>query len=143
MYTIDDIDVFIKTHNRSLFLIETIECLLHQTVSPKTITVLDNDSEDNTQEIVERYKKQGVKYIKTKGKIGNFLKAKELASKKFVVLCHDDNLIHPQYFERILFGLNSINNLSKSLLIFIFSLSFIKSMLDVPPEIASLFIVFN
>ncbi len=112
MYTIDDIDLFIMTHNRSLYLTETIECLLRQTARPKTITVLDNESMDDTEQVVAKYKDQGVRYVKTYGHIGNFLKGQEIASKEFSVLLHDDNLIHPQFFERILLGLNSVKDVA-------------------------------
>ena len=112
MYTIDDIDVFIMTHNRSIYLTETIECFLRQTVRPKFFTVLDNESTDDTEQIVTGYKNQGVKYFKTYSRPGNFLKGKELASKEFSVLCHDDNLIHPQFFERMLLGLNAVKDVA-------------------------------
>ena len=112
MYTIDDIDIFIMTHNRSFFVSETIECLLKQTIFIPRITVLDNESSDNTEEIVKQYAKRGVCYVKTFGKYGNFYKAQELAQKTWVIHFHDDNLIHPEFFEKVLYVLNNFNGLS-------------------------------
>lgn len=112
MYSIDDIDVFIITHNRSGFLEEFITSVINQTLRPHTITVLDNESVDDTEDVVKKYKNYGFKHIKTFTKDGNFLKAQELCSKTYSVLLHDDNLIHPQFFERIVEELNNNENVS-------------------------------
>lgn len=112
MYTIDDIDVFVKTHNRAKFLKETLDCLVKQTIRPKKITVLDNESVDNTEEVVKTYEKNGVVYVKTFGRFGNFYKSKELADKEFFISFHDDNLIHPQFFEKALYALNNCSDIS-------------------------------
>lgn len=67
-YTIDDIEIFILTGgNRATELKQSIESILNQTAKVKTITVLDKESTDNTEEIVQSFKDKGVKYIKTKG----------------------------------------------------------------------------
>ena len=56
MYTIDDIQIFVTTHNRASLLKETLQSILAQTVPIKNITVLDNESTDNTAEIVFQLK---------------------------------------------------------------------------------------
>ena len=81
MFTIDDIEIFVTTHNRAYYLRQSIECLLNQTVAPKTITVLDNESTDNTAEVCGEFAHRGVKYIKTFGFLGNFNKAREIVKK--------------------------------------------------------------
>ncbi len=78
--TINDIDVFIITHNRAHLLPEMIESVLAQTVVPDKITVLDNESTDNTEEVCRSYKNKNVVYVKTFGQNGNYLKSKDLAS---------------------------------------------------------------
>lgn len=55
MYTVDDIEIFITTHNRANFLKESLQSLLNQSVGVKEITVLDNESTDNTKDIVTSY----------------------------------------------------------------------------------------
>ena len=67
MYTIDDIQIFVTTHNRASLLKETLQSILAQTVSIQNITVLDNESTDNTAEIVLQLKDKGVRYIHTTG----------------------------------------------------------------------------
>ena len=77
MYTVNDIQIFITTHNRANYLKESIESLLNQTAGIKELIVLDNESNDNTEEVVKKYSNKGVKYIKTYGFLGNYKKAKE------------------------------------------------------------------
>ena len=112
MYTIDDIQIFIATHNRANLIVESLESILNQTAGVKEITVLDNDSTDNTYEVVSKYADRGVKYIKTYGFLGNFNKAQEIANKEFVMLFHDDDILHPKYIELAINLLNKENNLS-------------------------------
>ena len=91
---------------------DTIESLLNQTVKVNEIIILDNESTDNTEEIVKSYAQRGVKYIKTSGFLGNFNKAKDIASKEFVMLFHDDDILHPDYLRKALSILNKEKNLS-------------------------------
>ena len=44
MYTVNDIQFFIQTHNRENLLPESINSLLCQSAGIKEITVLDNES---------------------------------------------------------------------------------------------------
>lgn len=53
-YTIDDIEIFILTHNRANFLQESIKSILNQTAGVKRICILDNESVDNTKDIVAK-----------------------------------------------------------------------------------------
>lgn len=106
MYTIKDIQIFIVTHNRANLLSQSIETLLNQSEKINNITVLDNESEDNTEMVAKSYSDSGVKYIKTVGFLGNFKKAQELANNKFVMLFHDDDILHPDYFKVVLAILN-------------------------------------
>lgn len=112
MYTIDDIQIFVTTHNRASLLKETLQSILAQTVPIKNITVLDNESTDNTAEIVLQLKDRGVHYVHTTGFLGNFKKAQELVSRPYCMLFHDDDLLHPAYLENALKALNSYPNIA-------------------------------
>lgn len=112
MYTIDDIQIFVTTHNRASLLKETLQSILAQTVSIQNITVLDNESTDNTAEIVLQLKDKGVRYVHTTGFLGNFKKAQELVSRPYCMLFHDDDLLHPTYLENALKALNSYPNIA-------------------------------
>ena len=111
MYTIDDIAVFVMTHNRSEYLPQTLDSIIVQSVQPNKITVLENESIDDTEEVVKRYRKHNVFYEKTFTRHGNFLKAQEIVKSsdaKYVMMFHDDDLLHPQFFEKMLLILNSL-----------------------------------
>lgn len=111
-YTIEDIDIYVVTHNRADYLKQSIESLLNQSVGVRKITVLDNESTDATQSVVEEFFSRGVWYVRTNGFLGNFKKAQELASKKYVMLFHDDDILHPSYLDMALQVLNKHNNIS-------------------------------
>lgn len=98
-YTIDDIDIYIMTHNRAGYLKRSIESLLSQSAGVSKITVLDNESTDNTLSVVEHFSSYGVRCIRTKGFLEIFKKAQEIASGKYVMLFHDDDILHPLYLE--------------------------------------------
>lgn len=111
-YTINDIDVCILTHNRANLLAETIESILENTIVPDKITVLDNESSDNTEEVCRQYKKNNVVYVKTFGLDGNFFKSKEIATRKWLIRFHDDNLINIHFLEEMLNILNQYENIA-------------------------------
>jgi len=111
-FTIRDIDVFVMTHNRADLLYETLDSILMQTVRPDVITVFDNESTDNTKSVVRGYKSRGVRYVRTVGRFGNFLMMQKMSKRPYVVHLHDDNLLHPEYLERALSALNSVDNVA-------------------------------
>ncbi|WP_455497340.1 glycosyltransferase family 2 protein [Coprobacter sp.] len=111
-YNIDDIDIYVMTHNRAGYVKQSIDSLLNQSAGIRKITVLDNESTDETKSVVESFSSRGIKYIKTEGFLGNFRKAQELASRKYVMLFHDDDILHPKYLEMALQVLNEKENIS-------------------------------
>lgn len=112
MYTIDDIDIFIITHNRADYLEKAIQSIIRQTEDIKKFYVLDNESTDNTEAVARRFTDDGCIYIKTFGKNGNFYKAQEMCSAKYVMTFHDDDLLHPEFFEKMVMLLNSEDNIA-------------------------------
>lgn len=57
-----EVSVIIPSRNYGLFISESIESVLGQTYPPLEVIVVDDGSEDNTEEIVKRYSSD-VKYI--------------------------------------------------------------------------------
>jgi glycosyltransferase involved in cell wall biosynthesis len=110
--TADDLQVFITTYNREVYLREALESVLNQTARVKNVVVLDNESPDNTEQVVAQYRGQGVRYEKTHGFLGNFRKAREIVGRKFVMLFHDDDILHPGYFDLALRVLNTYPELT-------------------------------
>ncbi|GAV22609.1 glycosyltransferase family 2 protein [Carboxydothermus pertinax] len=108
MLKIDDIklEIFVLTYNRAKYLDATLKSIVNQSYKKFNIIVLDNNSTDETELIVKKYQNlHDIKYIRNDlniGVVGNFLKAKELASKEFAMIFHDDDIMHPEYVETAL-----------------------------------------
>lgn len=115
MLTIHDIDIFVLSYNRKKYLLETIQSLRQQTIGSFQINILDNGSNDGTEQSIEALQDACIKFFsseKNYGALWNFQRAQNLASKKYVILFHDDDLIHPYYLEYILKVLNTNTNVS-------------------------------
>lgn len=115
IYSGKDIDVLILTHNRKNFLVHTIESLLRQDVSGLRITIIDNASDDGTDEIVECYAKFGIHYSRSEinlGWEGNFKRAQQISSREWTIMFHDDDLLHPEYLSWVLSKVNEYPEVS-------------------------------
>lgn len=113
MYSVNDIEVFIASHNRPQFIEETIKSFLVQSVKGLHITVLDNSDNADVINRLADYKKNGVEVIPANKNepdgMNNFARARNLANKKWVMIFHDDDIIHPQFMEHILSVINKSN----------------------------------
>lgn len=95
----DKLDIFLITFNRSSRLENTLKQLFddNSPVKDLSVTIIDNNSTDNTEIVVKKYQSEhnNIKYIKNKYNIGgnaNIVKAFYLATKEYVwVLADNDN----------------------------------------------------
>lgn len=92
---------------------QTLKSVCEQSAVGFDIIVLDNASEDNTKEVVEDLKKlypqRNIKFVgadKNLGVEGNTQRAIDLVSKKWMMMFHDDDLMHPNYVEHAMETLN-------------------------------------
>ena len=106
--TMEDIQVFIPTYNRPGMLRATLESVIRQSVGIPHIAVLDNGMFPSTKETVDLFSNYNVSYYDSTslGRLGNFLLAQRLLSRKYVLHLHDDDQLHPDYLQ---FVLNAIN----------------------------------
>jgi len=92
----DKLEIFIITYNRCKSLENTLDALLSKNspVRDVNITIIDNNSTDNTNIMVLSKKTHNVHYIKNKrnvGLAGNYCKALELVSKQYYWILADDD----------------------------------------------------
>ena len=115
MITINDIDVFVLSYNRESYILETLQSLNNQTIGKFEIKILDNGSTDNTQKSIESLENKNILFFGSdtnNGALWNFQRAQKLASKKYTILFHDDDLIHPKYLEYVIKVLNEQKDIS-------------------------------
>ena len=94
-----DIQVYLPTYRRPELLRKTIQSVLAQIVSVKNICVLDNGGFAETREMLMEFEGSGVEYRDTRGfgQWGNLIAAQKFLKSCYVLLLHDDDLIHPEY----------------------------------------------
>lgn len=107
--TIDDIQVFITTYNRSDLLGFALESVLCQTAGRPSVAVLDNGMFPSTEEAVALFAPYGVTRHDSSalGRFGNLRLAQQLLDRKYVLLLHDDDQIHPDYLQLVLNVINA------------------------------------
>ncbi len=98
------VSVLIPTYDNAHFLDETIQSVLNQSFSDFEIIIVDNQSKDNTDEVVQKYLVDSrVKYFKNAGNIGmvgNWNKCLEYAQGTYLkYLCSDDRF-HPDLLKK-------------------------------------------
>lgn len=100
----------IVTYNRCAMLKESIDRLLKQTIIPQKIIVIDNASNDATQEYMEEltHSNELIDYQRMNENLGGsagFYQGVKIASTKYsadwIALSDDDAFYEPDYFERI------------------------------------------
>ncbi|MBG7620181.1 glycosyltransferase family 2 protein [Herbaspirillum sp. AP02] len=106
-----DVDIFVLTYNRSTLLPATLRSLLAQSARGASITVLDNASQDDTQQTVEAFAPEGVTYARASSNLGwagNLARAQQQARRPWTMVFHDDDLLHPDYLRHALDAINTL-----------------------------------
>lgn len=100
------ISVAMTTYNGDRYLREQLDSLYNQTRVPDEIVVVDDNSKDKTQEILEEYhREKGLKCIFNKEGVGvnrNFYKAICACKGKYVAICDQDDVWMPNKVEILL-----------------------------------------
>lgn len=115
MYSVSDLEIFVLTYNRANFLCETLESIVSQTVKGFRVTVLNNGSSDDTIDVVKKFNNHGVCLVSSEVNIGvvaNFSRAQQLSTASWVIVFHDDDIMHPNYIENVLDCINEQPNVA-------------------------------
>jgi glycosyltransferase involved in cell wall biosynthesis len=104
-----EVTVCVMTYNRPDFLAATLRSIFAQTWSDFRVVVLDNASTADYRNVLDEFGDRLV-YLRHEvnlGVFGNFLFAcRQFSDTPYLMIFHDDNLMHPQLIERQLKVLN-------------------------------------
>ncbi len=97
------VSVIVPTYNRAHLVTETIDSILSQTFKDFELIIVDNNSSDNTEEVIKSYKDERIKYFKNQnnGIIAvnrNYGISK--AQGEYIAFCDDDDLWFPEKLEK-------------------------------------------
>ncbi len=100
------ITVALLTYNRSNYLNESLGAIISQTYRDIEILVMDNHSGDDTYGVVKDMvdKDDRVTYVRmphNSSQIDNYCRAIEYSRGEYVLVTHDDDIMHPQYVKKI------------------------------------------
>lgn len=97
-----DVSVIIPTYNRPELLAEAIDSVLGQTVQPREIIVVDNGTDDRTQQMIHSY--LGCVTYYREPPIGKHAARRlgvERSSSAWIAILDDDDLYQPRYIEYV------------------------------------------
>lgn len=106
------VSIVIPTFNRASLIQETIDSAIKQSYKKKEIIVLDNNSDDNTYEILKK-KYSKINFFKlfknneTLDIVLNWKKCVEFAKGKYIHILWSDDIIEPTFIEESVSMLNS------------------------------------
>lgn len=109
MYKITDISINIISFNREEYVLSSVNSLINQSIGGFIINIFDNCSSDRTIDRLVKLNNSRIKIYPSKFNIGsynNFKRAVDQSNKKFTMIFHDDDLIHPNYLKYVLIALN-------------------------------------
>lgn len=111
------IEIFILTYNRLPYLKSAINSALNQSIKNLKITIMDNCSTDGTEDYVKSLHKKysNLYYYKQRKNVSvldNFLSVRQLVSAEYVLIFHDDDILHPEYINVALKLLDINKNVS-------------------------------
>jgi glycosyltransferase involved in cell wall biosynthesis len=103
-------EVFLGTYNAAPWIEKVIHSLEAQDCEPFTVKIVDNDSEDQTIEIIEklfskysfRNQYQLIKNRKNIGAISTFLDRLDLFDAEWIVMIHQDDYYHPDHISSLI-----------------------------------------
>ena len=90
----------------------TLDSVLCQSAgAPPYITVLDNGTSPSTKQTVDLFSQSGVAYHNSSslglGRFANFFLAQQVLSRKYALILHDDDQLHPDYLAFVLKAINA------------------------------------
>lgn len=99
------ITVVIPTYNKAEYIEQTIESVLRQTYTDWEIVIVDDCSSDNTEQVVQKYLSEKIRYFKHSTNWGpgaTFNDGIEKANTDYVTLIASDDVLLPRHLELVM-----------------------------------------
>src|SRR5687768_7682840 len=97
------VSILIPTFNYGRYLDEAIQSALQQTFRDFELIIVDNNSTDNTKEMISQYlSDERIRYYRNETNIGlvnNFNRCLELATAPYIKFLLADDILHPELLE--------------------------------------------
>ena len=110
------VSVLVPTYNYGRFLDEVLQSILDQTYTDYEVIIVDNDSTDNTEQVVKKYLSDSrfsyFKNEKNLGVVGNFNKCLSYAKGKYIKFLNADDKFHPEILEKFVKIMNEHPNVT-------------------------------
>jgi len=113
-----DILTIIPTYNGEKYLGDTLESLADQSCPPSRVIVMDDGSTDNTCELVSNFTGLQCEWVgnSNTGSLANHRRGLNYCEQtQFLHFLHQDDLIHPEFYEAALRANNKIQSRGRSL----------------------------
>ena len=83
---------------------KTLRSIIDQSVSASRICILDNGSTDTTADVIKPFLLEGVEYVRNhvNNHLGAWSQIKHMARGSWLMVFHDDDLLHPDYVKVVL-----------------------------------------
>src|SRR3954463_3838495 len=97
------LSICVTTYNRAQWIVPSLQTILNQSYTDFDLTVVDNASTDNTEELVRSIRDPRLRYVRNPvncGLILNQNRAIELATGELIAIYHDDDFYHPDIVRR-------------------------------------------
>ena len=110
------ISIAIATYNGEKFIKEQLDSIFNQTILPDEIVICDDNSNDNTLNIVNEYKDRNIPLVIVKNKINqgykkNFYNAIKKCRGDFIFLCDQDDIWKNDKLESMISIMKDDNNI--------------------------------
>lgn len=99
-----NVTIFMLTHKRPHYLLLAIKSVLNQSFNNFSLIILDNMSKDETKNVIESIDDDRLFYIERENVFGNssFDFAFSNCKTKYLIVFHDDDIVHNDYLIRML-----------------------------------------
>ncbi len=99
---IKELTVLMPTYNCAGYIKDSIRCILNQTFTNFELLIIDDGSEDNTEEVISEIKDSRIHYIKKMhtGLSSSLNFGLKIASNNWIARMDADDLCHPERFKK-------------------------------------------